>query len=655
MGTVCFEDDHFAEITRYGDYVQGNLTICHVYYVEGLGHNLFSVRQFCDGDLEVAFRSNTCYVRNLEGDDLLTGSRESNLYTISNSELAASSPVCLMSKATSTKSWLWHRRLSHLNFGTINQLTSKDLVDGLPKCKYNKDHLCSACEQGKSKKASLPSKLVPSTESKLKLLHMDLYGPMRVASINGKKYILFIIDDYSRYTWVYFLHTKDEAPNMIINFINQVQRNLKAQILKIRTDNGTGFKNEKLRSFYTKSGIGHNTSIAQTPQQNGVAEAIATACFTQNRSMVHTWYNKTPYELIRGRKPNIQYLHVFGSLCYPINDRDNLGKMKPKADIGIFIGYSESSRGFRIYNRRTKKIMEMIHVKFDELTAMAASECNNLGPGLNCSNFQDSSDDMNEIPSQQDLDNLFGDLYEEYYVPSTFEVTNNSAANTLDVEDTPSPSSIIVDDNEQLQEDVAKLDGNTIMHFFENPEIEEAESSSNYQDASNMHERLACNQGKMALEKKTDVENTVIRNKSRLVAKGYSQQEGIDFEELFAPVARLVAVRMFVAYAAHKNFTIYQMDVKTAFLNGQLKEEFVSQPDGFPDGFIDRKYKRNRVIPAQLVHKFQGIRRCNNYVVLQSIPCSSECKIVGQILLDHPLSYALTATADVLAVYLQQF
>ncbi|GJT00253.1 retrovirus-related pol polyprotein from transposon TNT 1-94 [Tanacetum coccineum] len=255
IGTVRFGNEQFIEITRYGDYVQGNLTICHVYYVEGLGHNLFSVGQFCDGDLEVAFRSNTCYARNLEGDDLLTGSRESNLYTIYISNLATSSPVCLMSKATSTKYWLWHRRLSHLNFGTINQLTSKDLVDGILKFKYDKDHLCSACEQGKSKKASFPSKLVPSTESKLELIHMDLCGPMRVESINGKKYILVIVDDYSRYNWVYFLHTKDEAPDIFINFINQVQQSQKAQILKIRTDIGTEFKNEKLRSFFTKLGI----------------------------------------------------------------------------------------------------------------------------------------------------------------------------------------------------------------------------------------------------------------------------------------------------------------------------------------------------------------------------------------------------------------
>ncbi|GJU22894.1 integrase, catalytic region, zinc finger, CCHC-type containing protein [Tanacetum coccineum] len=197
MGTIRFGNNNFAAITGYGDYIQGNITICHVYYVEGLGHNLFSVGQFFDGNLEVVFRSKTCYVCNLEGDNFLTGGRESNLYTISISDMAASSPVCLMSKATSTKSWLWHHRLSHLNFGTINDLTRLDLVDGLPKFKYGKDHLCSACERGKSKKASHPLKLVPSDHSKLELLHMDLCGPMRVASVNGKKYILVIVDDYS--------------------------------------------------------------------------------------------------------------------------------------------------------------------------------------------------------------------------------------------------------------------------------------------------------------------------------------------------------------------------------------------------------------------------------------------------------------------------
>ncbi|GJT97862.1 integrase, catalytic region, zinc finger, CCHC-type containing protein [Tanacetum coccineum] len=142
MGTVRFGNDHFAAITGYGDYVQGNIIVYHVYYVEGLGHNLFNVGQICDSDLEVAFRSNTCYVRNLKGDDLLTEARESNLYTIFISDMVASLPVCLLSKASSTKSWLWHRRLSHLNFDTINDLTKYDLVDVLSKFNYSKDHLC---------------------------------------------------------------------------------------------------------------------------------------------------------------------------------------------------------------------------------------------------------------------------------------------------------------------------------------------------------------------------------------------------------------------------------------------------------------------------------------------------------------------------------
>ncbi|GKA46167.1 retrovirus-related pol polyprotein from transposon TNT 1-94 [Tanacetum coccineum] len=221
----------------------------------GLGHNLFSVRQFCDSDLEVAFRFKTCYVHNLEGDDFLTGAHESNLYTISISDMAASPPVCVMSKATSTKSWLWHRRLSHLNFGTIKDLTKHDLVDGLPKFKYSKDHMCSACERGKSKKSSHPLKLVSSTHFKLELLHMDLCGPMKVETINGKKYILVIIDDYSRFTWVYFLHTKDETLEIIKKFIAQVQLNYNAKIHKIRTDNDTEFKNATFKAHYEKLGI----------------------------------------------------------------------------------------------------------------------------------------------------------------------------------------------------------------------------------------------------------------------------------------------------------------------------------------------------------------------------------------------------------------
>ena len=149
IGTVRFGNDHYALIMGYGDYISGNIEISRVYYVEGLGHNLFSVGQFCDGDLEVAFREKTCFVHDLQGKDLMSGSRGSNLYTISMSDMIATSPICLLSKAESTKSWLWHKRLSHLNFRTMTDLARFKLVDGFPRFRFTKDHLCPACEQGK--------------------------------------------------------------------------------------------------------------------------------------------------------------------------------------------------------------------------------------------------------------------------------------------------------------------------------------------------------------------------------------------------------------------------------------------------------------------------------------------------------------------------
>ncbi|GJR36414.1 retrovirus-related pol polyprotein from transposon TNT 1-94 [Tanacetum coccineum] len=177
----------------------------------------------CDADLEVAFRKSTCFVRDLQGNDLLTGNRGSDLYTISLQETTSSTPICFMAKASPTQAWLWHRRLSHLNFDYITLLSKKDIVTGLPKLKYVKDQLCSSCEMSKAKRSSFKSKVVPSSKGRLNLLHMDLCGPMRVASINGKKYILVIVDDYSRYTWTLFLRSKDETPEVLKDFLTMIQ------------------------------------------------------------------------------------------------------------------------------------------------------------------------------------------------------------------------------------------------------------------------------------------------------------------------------------------------------------------------------------------------------------------------------------------------
>nr|GEW24409.1 retrovirus-related Pol polyprotein from transposon TNT 1-94 [Tanacetum cinerariifolium] len=240
-------------------------TLVVVYFMEGLGYNLFSMGQFCDSDLEVTFRQHTCFIHNLDGVDLLTGSRRNNLYTLSLQDMMVSSPICLLSKVSKTKSWLWHRRLSHLNFGAINHLARQGLVRGLPKLKFEKDHLCSACAMGKSTKKSHKPKSEDTNQEKLYLLHMDLCGSMGVESVNGKNYILVIVDDYSRFTWVKFLRSKDEAPYFIIKFLKMIQVRLKVLVHHIQTDNRTECVNQTLHEYYEEVGISHETSIAHSP------------------------------------------------------------------------------------------------------------------------------------------------------------------------------------------------------------------------------------------------------------------------------------------------------------------------------------------------------------------------------------------------------
>nr|GFB98448.1 retrovirus-related Pol polyprotein from transposon TNT 1-94 [Tanacetum cinerariifolium] len=245
LGTVSFGNNDFMVIASYGDVVIGLMTIKKVYYVKGLGHNLFSVGQFRDNGLEVAFRKSTCFVRNKNGVDLITGDRSSNLYIISLNEVASNSSTCLLANASSSQSWLWHQRLSYLNFVTINNLVKNYLVQGLPKMKFEKDHFCSTCEQGKIHRKHHKSKTDFASNKPLYLLYMDLCGLIRVESINEKRCVLVVVNDYSRYTWVFFLHSKDEASE---------------------------FKNKTLAKFFDEVGITQQFSTARTPQQNGVVE-----------------------------------------------------------------------------------------------------------------------------------------------------------------------------------------------------------------------------------------------------------------------------------------------------------------------------------------------------------------------------------------------
>nr|GEX95789.1 retrovirus-related Pol polyprotein from transposon TNT 1-94 [Tanacetum cinerariifolium] len=368
--------------------------------------------------------------------------------------------------------------------------------------------------------------------------------------------------------------------------------------LRIRTDNGIEFVNQTLRDYYEEIGISHETSVARSPQQNGVverrnrtpieaartmliyaqallflwAEVVATACFTQNRSIIRLRHGKTPYELLHNKLPNLSFFHVFGALCYSTNDSDNLGKLQPKADIGVFIGYAPTKKAFRIYNRHSRRIVETIHVDFDELTTMASEQ--RIIP-------QDVKDDNLDMEvAHMGNDPLFGAP-----IP---EVT--SAQSSL----TASPQSIVQTDH-QISHHNSKW---TKDHPLQNIIGQLSRPIEAMQEELNEFERLEVWELvprpdkvvvitlKLIYKVQLDDLGGILKNKARLVARGYRQKEGIDFEESFAPVARLEAIRIFLAYATHKNMVVYQMDVKTAFLNGNLREEvYVTQLDRFVDQY----------------------------------------------------------------------
>ncbi|GJS98331.1 retrovirus-related pol polyprotein from transposon TNT 1-94 [Tanacetum coccineum] len=659
IGTVRFGNDQFAAIVGYGDYKLGNTIISRVYYVEGLSHNLFSVRQFCDGGLEVAFRQHTCHIRNKDMVDLLQGSCSTNLYSILLNDMLEASPVYFLTKASSTKSWLWHRRLNHLNFGTLNELARNDLVRGLPKLKYDKDHLCPSCQLGKSKKSSHPLKIVNTNTEILNTLHMDLYRPMRVR----------------------FLRTKDKTPEVLKEFIVTTQRALNAIVRYVRTDNGTEFINKTLTEFFESVGITHNTSVPRSPQQNGIverqnrtlieaartmlicakaplflwAEVVATACYTLNKSLVYTLHRKTYYELLKGKKPELKYFRVFGSLCYPTNDYDDLGKLKAKADIGIFVGYAPTKKAYRIFNKRTRKIQETVHDTFDELSEgmtyvqsstglepnPMAPVHNGAGPEISALHlgrrrFELINDPTTPSipPSAKQLEELFQPLFDddEEFPPAIQtppvhvnaalapEITTGSPSTMINIKDaptaitsssesqTPPPDTGVT----RIETPLPTYDSDLFEPYIA-PETASAVSSSGtvivdvtltspishivaMQEELHEFERLdvwvhvpspdniLIIPFKWIFKIKLDEYGEVLKTKARLVAKGYCQEAGIDFEESFAPVARLEAIRLFITNAACQNMIIFHMDVKTAFLNGELNEVvYVSQPEGFVD------------------------------------------------------------------------
>nr|GEX68505.1 reverse transcriptase domain-containing protein [Tanacetum cinerariifolium] len=517
LGSVKFGNDQIVTILGYGDLIQGAVIIKRVYYVEGLNHNLFFVRQFCDADLEVAFRKSTCYIRDLKGNDVLTGSRGTYLYSITLQDTSSPNPICLMAKATSSQAWLWHRRLSHLNFDTINLLLSNDIVIGLPKLKFVKDHLCSS---------------------------------LRI----------------------------------------------------VQTDKGMEFLNKTLHAYFASEGINHQTFVARTPKQNGVVKRQNRTLVEAARTMLSAAkvprHEKTPYHIINDWKPSVKFFYIFGSLCYIVRDGENLDKMKGKGDAFIFLGYSTQSRAYRVFKKRTRVIVETIHVNFHELPQMAsdhfssdpvpqcqimALEHDSLSPGPQCQENVPHAAGI--VTKSNELDFLFSLMFDELLNGSTHVVSKSSAVTTADAPNqcqqqhttplntltTPGPTyhpleqvignpSQSVRTRRKLESDgemcmfaltVSQTEPKNIKDSIANSAWIESMQEELHQfdrlDVWELVERQLCKNVinmKWLWKNKRDEENVVICNKSRLVAKGYAQKEGVDFEESFAPVAQLEAVRL---------------------------------------------------------------------------------------------------------------
>ncbi|GJZ09976.1 putative ribonuclease H-like domain-containing protein [Tanacetum coccineum] len=382
-----------GRITGKGTIRTPKLDFENVYYVKELQQfNLFSVSQICDKKNRVLFTDTDCLVLSNdfklpdESMVLLRVPRKHNLYTFNLNNLAPKENLaCLVAKASSDEAVKWHRRMGHVNYKNMNKLVKDNLVRGLPPKLFKNDHTCVACCKGKQHKATYKAiTAVSSISEPLQLLHMDLFGPTSIRSIDHKYYCLVITDDYSRFCWVFFLETKDETYPILKDFISLVENQLNKKVKAIRCDNGTEFKNAKLIELCGEKGIKRDYSNARTPQQNGVAErknrtlieaartmladsklptmfwteAVSTACYVLNRVLITNPHNKTPYALLTGKTPSISHFKPFGCHVTILNTSDHLGKFDGKADEGYLVGYSASNRAYRVYNMANKRVEE---------------------------------------------------------------------------------------------------------------------------------------------------------------------------------------------------------------------------------------------------------------------------------------------------------
>ncbi|GKD29619.1 retrovirus-related pol polyprotein from transposon TNT 1-94 [Tanacetum coccineum] len=566
---------------------------------------------------------------------LLKVPRKNNMYSVDLKNIVPKGGLtCLFAKATSNESKLWHRRLGHINFKTMNKLVKGNLVRGLPSKLFENNQTCVACQKGKQHRASCKSKTVSSISQPLHMLHMDLFGLTFVKSLMKKMYCLVVIDDYSRFSWVFYLATKDETSGILKSFITGVENLIDQRVKVIRCDNGTEFKNKEMNQFCKRKGIKREFSVARTPQQNGVVKRKNKTLIEAARTMLADSKLPTTFGLkqliLLAIKPALGFMRPFGCPVTILNTIDHLSKFNGKADEGFFVGYSINSKALRGFSSRTRIVEDNLHSmnykpviagnrSNDNAGTKACDDAGNVNAAsINEFNVVGTKTSI-ELPDDLNMPKLEDIVYSDNDKDVGAEANMNNLDAFMPV--SPIPTTRIHKEHlvEQIIRDLNSApltrrmtknledheEPKKVIHALKDPSWIEAMQDELLQfKLQKVWTLVDLPNGKRAIgttwvyRNKKDERSIVIKNKAMLVAQGYTQEEGIDYDEVFSPITRIEAIRLFLAYASFKDFVVYQMDVKSAFLYGKIEEEvYVCQPPGFEDpDFPDRVYKVEKAL-----------------------------------------------------------
>lgn len=611
--------------------------IREVYYVPELKNNLLSLGQLQEKGLTIMIQRGTCRVyhdeRGLIAECKMSRNRMFVLFDQTNE--ATRRQRCMQITSNEAPK-LWHERYGHLSHGGMKTLQSKSMVRGLPSFDIQ-TFTCSDCLKGKQPRSAIPKRSSWRAKEVLELIHSDICGPISPISTSGKRYILCFIDDHSRKAWVYFIKEKSEAFHQFRLFKSKVETESGRSIKCLRTDRGGEYTSTEFADYCKEKGIRRQLTTAYTPQQNGIAErknrtvmnmvrsmlsarkvpkifwaeAVNWTFYVLNRCPTHAVKDKTPQEAWNGIKPSVEHFRVWGSLAHAHIPDVKRSKLDDKSITCVMLGFSEESKGYKLYNPDTKKIVISKDVVFEETKGWdwEADKDHQSNVELTWSDddgvWEESDDEISDgdAPNQSEPP---AEVTEEAQMEQDVGVRERRTRRLPQY-----LSDYVIGAGVSTGEDeVNMVETNSSDPFT----FEEAYNSVKWRDAMDEEIRsieknktwslcplphgAKCIGVKWIYKTKLNELGEINKHKARLVAKGYSQELGIDFTEAYAPVARMDTIRTILATAAQRDWVIYQLDVKSAFLHGVLNEDvYIQQPKGYEvEGEEEKVYKLHKAL-----------------------------------------------------------